>query len=81
MGSDKKSEVRMDLDREEALQRLQSLVDDLKAGHATVGDRAIALSDRVRLKMEAESDELEIKLKWRKPSPAREATVTESDIV
>jgi amphi-Trp domain-containing protein len=64
MGSDKKSKVRSELSRDEAVQCLQSLVDQLRAGSATVGERAVTLAERVRLKMEAEADELEIKLKW-----------------
>jgi amphi-Trp domain-containing protein len=79
MGSDKKSKIRSELSRDEAVQWLQTLVEQLRTGTAAVGERAVTLTDRVRLKVEAEADELEIKIKWDKKALAREAVTTESE--
>jgi amphi-Trp domain-containing protein len=65
MGKRNKVKIQRHLGRDEAVQQLQALVQELSAGTLTISGHSVTVPDPVYLEIEAEEDEVEIKLKWR----------------
>jgi amphi-Trp domain-containing protein len=72
MGDHSKSKTKREMSRYEAAQQIQTLVEQMRAGTVTVGDRRYAVPDQVRLVIEVKEDELEIEVKWRSASSGSE---------
>jgi amphi-Trp domain-containing protein len=65
MGKHNKVKIQRHLSRDEAVQQLQALVQELSAGTLTISGHVVTVPDSVYLEIEAEENELEIELKWR----------------
>jgi amphi-Trp domain-containing protein len=64
MGSASKSKQRLNVTRADAARRLQTLAKELEEGTLRLGDKTFPIPEQMRLSIKADSDELEIELKW-----------------